>query len=369
MPDYAIQYKYPLVDLKREYNLIGEKVTEAIRKVLARSDFILGKEVREFEQMYADYCGVKHCIGVGSGTAALYISLISYNIGKGDDVVLPAFTFKASAMAVTMTGARAVLCDVENDTGNIDPDLLEKSITSKTKAIMPVHMYGHVTDMDRIAEIAKKYDIPIIEDACEAQGAEYKDIKAGSMGACGAFSFYPSKILGCYGDGGAIITNDDKLKSEVLTIRSYGNCSLPGVNSRLATIQAAILKVKFKYINKWIQRRREIAKRYGEMLGDLPLELPPEKDYAKHVYYLFVIKTKRRNDLKAYLNERGIEARIHFSPPIHLMKNIPNDEYSKGSFPVAEKHADEVLSLPIYPFMEDTEVEQISKSIRDYFEK
>jgi len=369
MPDYKTNFRFPLVDLKKEYELIGEETMEAIRNVIERADFILGRDVREFEREFAEYCDAKYCVGVGSGTAALYIALICYGIGKGDDVIVPAFTFKASAWAVAMTGARPVLAEVEWNTANIDPMRLEEYFTSGTRAIIPVHIFGHATDMDKIMKFAEKHKIPVIEDACEAHGGAYKGRRVGGIGSCGAFSFYPSKTLGCYGDGGAILTSDDKLEYEARAIRNYGNSGFTGINSRLASIQAAVLRVKFKYLDKWNDRRREIADLYMQRLRGLPLELPTKEDYATPAYYLFVIKTKDRDKLKDYLVERGIEARVHFYPPIHFLDNFPNPSYKRGDFPVAERLAAEVLSLPMHPFLSDEDVEEISSAIKEYYNK
>lgn len=369
MPKSEIDYKFPLVDLRREYEFIGHEISDALRDVMRRGDFILGKEVAEFEKQYAEFCNTKYCIGVGSGTAALFISLISLGIGKGDDVIIPAFTFRASAMAVAMAGARPVLVDVEPDTGNMDVDLLEESLTPRTRAIMPVHLYGHVADMDRIMEFAQKHGIYVIEDACEAEGSLYKGRKAGSMGIASAFSFYPSKNLGCYADGGAIVTNDEKVAEKACNIRKYGNGGVMGINSRLSTFQGAVLKVKFKFLEEWNRKRREIAEKYKEMLEGLPIEFPPQKDYAYHTYYLYVIRLKERDELLKYLNERGIEARIHFEPPIHLLDGFNNDSYKVGDFPRAEKLAKEVLSIPMHQYLTDEDISEICREIRSFYKK
>ena len=369
MPDYNIKYRFPLNDIKKEYDLIGDEVLESIRNVMKKADFILGADVQDFEKEFARFCGVKHCIGVGSGTAALYITLLSYGIGEGDDVIVPAFTFKASAWAVVMAGAKPVLADVEPDTGNLDYTILENYITPKTRAIMPVHIFGHPADIDNIIKIVENRDIKVIEDACEAHGAGYKNKKAGGIADSGSFSFYPSKNLGCYGDGGAIITNDDQLEKQARSIRNYGNNGKTGINSRLASIQAAVLKTKFKYFEKWTNRRKELAALYNKYLKDLPIELPAKRDYADPVYYLYVIRSSERDSLRDYLVEKGIEARIHFNPPVHLLSNFPNLSYKKGDFPVAEKLANEVLSLPMHPFLSNDDIKEISKAIREYFKK
>lgn len=368
MPDYSMKFKYPLNDLRREYDLVGKEVMEAMDRIIKNADFILGSEITRFEEEFAGFCGVRHCIGVGSGTAALYIALLSYGIGEGDDVIVPAFTFKASAWAVSMTGARPVPAEVEPDTGNIDPLTLEKYLTPNTRAIMPVHIFGHPADMDSILNIAKKYNLRVIEDACEAHGADYKGKICGSMGDCGAFSFYPSKNLGCYGDGGAIITNDEKMEKETRAIRNYGNNGKTGINSRLATLQGAVLRVKFRYLDGWIARRREIAEIYNECLKNIPLQTLVKKDYANPVYYLYVIRCKEREQLKDYLLNKGVEARVHFNPPIHLLNNFPSFNYKKGDFPISEKLAEEVLSLPMHPFLTDDEIREICGLIKEFYQ-
>lgn len=367
MPDYAIKFRYPLNDIKKEFDLVGKEVMEAMEGVIKNADFILGNEVTRFEEEFARYCGVKHCIGVGSGTAALYISLLNYGIGEGDDVIIPAFTFKASAWAVVMAGAKPVLAEVEPDTGNIDPKTLEQYLTPNTRAIMPVHIFGHPADMDSILTIAKKNNLLVIEDACEAHGAAYKGRISGSMGDCGAFSFYPSKNLGCYGDGGAITTNDDALEKETRAIRNYGNNGKTGINSRLSTLQGAVLRVKFRYLDGWIARRREIASLYNECLKDLPINTPVRREYADPVYYLYVIHCKERDQLKDFLWSKGVEARVHFNPPVHLLSNFPSFTYKKGDFPISERLSNEVLSLPMHPFLSNEGIREICGFIREFY--
>ncbi|MCE1247925.1 MAG: DegT/DnrJ/EryC1/StrS family aminotransferase [Firmicutes bacterium] len=368
MPDYKHKYRYPLVDLKKEYEAVGEETLEAIKNVVENGDFILGDDVSRFEEEFARFCGVKHCIGVGSGTAALYIPLLSYGIGSGDEVIVPAFTFIACPRAVAMTGAIPVPAEVDYETGCIDPSLLEKAISKKTKAIMPVHLYGNLAEMDKIREIADRYQLVVIEDACEALGGSLSGRKTGSLGNTGSFSFYPSKNIGCYGDGGAITTNDSELNEKARSIRHYGNGGPAGINSRLASIQAAVLRKKLPYLEDWNEKRRLNAEIYKKHLQGLPVEFFKTPEDSVPVYYLFVMKTGKRDELINYLTSKGIEARIHFAPPIHLLESFAHLGYNKGSFPVAEKLASEVVSIPMHPFLSESEISEISCEIKRFFE-
>jgi dTDP-4-amino-4,6-dideoxygalactose transaminase len=267
-----------------------------------------------------------------------------------------------------MTGAIPVPAEVEYDTGNIDPEKIEKLITPKTRAIMPVHLYGNLADMDRIRAISDKHNLVVIEDACEAQGGISRNRRAGSMGNTGSFSFYPSKNIGCYGDGGAIITNDSQLNEKARAIRHYGNGGPAGINSRLATIQAAVLRKKLPYLESWNEKRRQNAELYKKLLSGLPVEFFRQPEETIPVYYLFVMKTERRDELISYLTSKKIEARIHFAPPFHLIESFKELGFKKGDFPIAEKLADVVISIPMHPFLATDDIEYISGEIRQFFE-
>lgn len=369
MPDYERKFRLPLINLNKEYESLKDITLNAIHKVMQRGDFILGKDVAQFEEEFAAYCGTKYCITMGSGTASLLACLLSYGIGAGHEVIIPAFTFKATALAVKLSGALPVPVDVDPITGNIDPAKIESLINESTKAIMPVHLFGCPCPMDSIMEIASKYDLRVIEDACEAHGALYKNQKTGSIGHCGVFSFYPSKNLGGYGNGGCITTNDEKLNKSARSIREYGNGNNYGFNSRLDTIQAAVLLEKLKFLDDWNQKRQFTAKKYGEYLQGLPVELPYEDENFAHVYYLYVIKAPKRDELDEYLNRRGVESRIHFSPPIHLHEDFKYLNAVRGDYPIAEDLASRVLSLPMGPFMSQEEVEYISDLIKAFYRK
>ncbi len=364
-----MEFTYPLVDLKREYRFIKEEVERAVFDVIRQGRFILGDEVKSFEKEFASYCNRKYCVGVSSGTSSLFLALKSIGIQEGDGVIIPALTFRSTAMAVAMAGGRPILVDVEDETGNINPNKIEEKITPYTKAIIPVHLYGFTCYIDLISSISKKYSIPVIEDACEAHGAYYKGKIAGSFGDISCFSFYPSKNMGGYGDGGALLTDDEGIYQRVISMRGYGSNDLLGYNLRLSTLQASVLRVKLKHIDKWNSKRREIANWYFDLLKSTPVKLPPRHKHVNPSYYLFVIRTSHRDALLKHLQGRKIEARVHFSPPIHIDPLFKHLGYQRGDFPVAEKIASEVLSLPMHPFLEKKEVEYIVNCIKEFYKK
>ncbi len=362
----------PLVDLKAQYKTIKPKIHLAIKKVLDSSYFILGDEVWDFEKKFAEYSEVKYAIGVASGLDALELGMRALGIGVGDEVITPANSFIASSSAISFTGATPILVDCEENTFNIDPARIEEKITKKTKAIMPVHLYGRPADMDQTLKIAKKHNLMVIEDACQAHGARYKGKRVGSFGNFGAFSFYPGKNLGAYGDGGIITTNNKTLADTVAKMRNYGQAQkyhhdYLAWNSRLDTIQAAILLIKLKKLDKWNGGRREIAQEYNRLLKNLPIIVPEIPKNIDHIFHLYVIRTKNRDDLAKYLNQKGIATGLHYPIPIHLQKAYQDLGYKKGDFPVSEKLAEEILTLPIYPELKDSEVEYIAISIRQFF--
>jgi len=355
------------VDLKKEYAKISEEINQAMQRVLRSGWFILGEEVKKFEKDFSKYIGVKYGVGVNSGSDALFLAVKALGIGEGDEVITVSHTFISTVDAVARNGAEPVFVDVDPDTYCIDVSKIEQAITDKTKAILPVHLYGHPANMSPIMEIAKKHGFYVIEDACQAHGAEYKGKKAGSIGTVGCFSFYPVKNLGAYGDGGIIVTNDEELAEKLRMARNYGQPkkyyhNFVGVNSRLDEIQAAILRVKLKYLDKWNERRRKTAKLYNKFFEDSDVVMPAEKEYANHVYHLYVIRHKDRDKLQQHLLKKGIQTQIHYPIPVHRQKAY-SDSGGDAQLPVTEKICGEILSLPIYPSLKDKELEYIANTV------
>ena len=332
---------------------INKELKEATNRVIDSNWYILGKEVENFEREFANYLGVKYCIGVGNGLEALHIILRAYSIGEGDEVIIPSNTYIATALAVSYAGATPIMVEPDEQTYNINPDLIEEKITKKTKAIMPVHLYGQACDMDPINEVAKKYNLKVIEDAAQAHGATYKGRKCGALGDASGFSFYPTKNLGALGDAGAITTNDKELTEKVRALRNYGSekhyyNKYMGFNSRLDEMQASILRVKLRHLEEFNKERKMIAQLYLNGLQDTNLILPYVPEWAEPVWHQFVIRSKKRDELQEYLKLKGIGTLIHYPLPIHLQEAYKHLGYKKGDFPIAEKIAKEVLSLPIW---------------------
>lgn len=362
----------PLVDLSRQYKDIQKEVDKAIEGVLKSTHFILGEECSEFEREYASFCKVKYAVGVGNGLAALELGMRAIGIGAGDEVLTPANSFIASSSSISFTGAKPVLVDCEEETFNIDVAKAEKAITKRTKAIMPVHLYGQLANMEEVLKLAKKYNLLIIEDACQAHGASFKGKKAGSFGDVAAFSFYPGKNLGGYGDGGIVVTNKANIARKITRMRNYGqkekyNHIYLAWNSRLDTLQAAILRVKLKYLDKWNAKRLEYAKLYNKLLKDLPV-IPPKThaDYI-HVFHLYVVKVKERNRLAKYLDSKGVKTGLHYPIPIHLQKAYSDLGYKKGDFPITEKLAEQTLTLPLFSEMTEKEIRFVAQQIYDFY--
>lgn len=364
----------PFVDLERGYKIIKDEILSAIERVLAKGQFILGEEVSFFEKEFAQYCGVRYGVGVASGTDALYLALKAAEVGEGDEVVTVSHSFIATALAIAFTGAKPVFIDIDPETYTMDPNLLEdllKRGRKRVRAILPVHIYGHPAAMDSIMEIADKYDLIVIEDACQAHGAEYKGKKVGAFGLMSCFSFYPTKNLGGYGDGGMILTNNKKYYEKLLLLRNYGEKRkyhhiIKGKNSRLDEIQAAILRIKLKYLDNWNEERRKIAYLYKEQLKDTEIVLPIEKEGVKHVYHLFVIRAKQRDELQQFLKKKKISTLVHYPIPIHLQDAFKDFSNKKGHFPVTEACTREFLSLPIFYGIKKTDVEEVATQIRNF---
>jgi len=364
----------PFVDLRAQYKSLHSEVQRAISAVLERGDFILGEEVCLFEEEFAAYCGVKHAIGVDSGTSALELALRAFHIGPGDEVITAANTFIASALPISYTGATPVLVDADPQTYTMDISLLESAITERTKAIIPVHLYGHPADMEPILEIAQQHGLVVLEDACQAHGAKYKGKHAGSLGHAAAFSFYPAKNLGAYGDGGMVVTNDERVAESLKMLRNYGqrekyHHELLGYNHRLDTLQAAVLRVKLKHLDAWNAARHQHAQLYSEFLAHSPVVLPVEADYAESVYHLYVVRAADRDGLRAYLRDKGITTGIHYPMPIHLQPTYRGLGYEKGRFPVTEGYAKQVLSLPMYAELDTEQIRYVAETIYAFFQR
>ncbi len=362
--------KLPLVDLKAQHSAIEGEVRAAMDSVMANTDFILGADVDAFEQEYARYCEAKECVGLDSGMSALELGMRAMGIGPGDEVITPAGSFIASSSAISFTGATPVWVDVDPKTYNIDPNLIEAAITPRTRAIMAVHLYGQPADMDAIFEVARQHALPVIEDACQSHGATYKGRRSGSMGAFAAFSFYPAKNLGAYGDAGALTTNDSELAEKVRMMRNYGQRAkydhvYLAWNRRLDTIQAAVLRVKLRHLDRWNQSRRTLASLYDELLresGAVPPFVSPE---SRHVYHLYVVQVDDRARVQRDLAAQEISTGIHYPVPIHLQEAYRSAGFGRGSFPVTEATADRVLSLPMYPELTEAGVRRVAAALTE----
>jgi len=365
--------KVPFVDLQAQLRPIRNEIDTGIAAVLDKCNFILGEEVSQFERAFADYCKAKYAVGVASGLDAIHLAMLALGVGPGDEVIVPAHTFIASALGVTMVGARPVFVDINPDTFLMDVAEVEKAITPRTKAIMPVHLYGRIMDLSSVIQIAKKYNLFLVEDAAQAHGARLGEQFAGTYGHIGCFSFYPGKNLGCYGDGGAIVTNDAQLKAKIEAFRNYGSTQkyhhpIVGVNSRLDTIQAAILNVKLPHLDQYNRARYQAACRYSEALSGLSeIQLPEVPPAGSHVFHLYVIRTSARDRLLEHLNKQGVGAGIHYPTPVHLHGAYQNLNYREGSFPMAEQICKEIVSLPIFPEITDEQIDFIATEIRRFF--
>jgi dTDP-4-amino-4,6-dideoxygalactose transaminase len=365
------QSQVPFVDLGAQYRTISGEITEAVSKVLRESDFILGREVSLFEEEFASFCEAKWAIGVDSGTSALELALRAYEIGPGDEVITAANSFIASALAISHAGATPVLVDVDPDTYTIDVAAIEKAITPRTKAIIPVHLYGHPADMDPILQLAQRHGLVVIEDACQAHGARYKGKRTGSLGHAAAFSFYPGKNLGAYGDGGAVVTSDHAVAKRLEMLRNYGQKEkyqhmFRGYNRRLDTLQAAVLRIKLKYLEEWNEARRQHAKTYCRLLAQTGIVVPHASASSESVWHLYVIRIDQRDALKEHLTTRGIGVGIHYPIPIHLQPAYRDLGYRPGDFPVTEDYARRILSLPIYAELTPEIIGRVAETLSEF---
>jgi len=380
--------KVPPFDLTRQFENLKEELINAVNKVLASGRYILGPEVEAFEKEVANYLGVKHAIGVASGTDALWLSLKALGVGPGDLVLTTPFTFFATASAILNTGATPVFADINPLTFNLDPEKVKEALEGrspvwqrlglkpeKVKVILPVHLYGQAADMDALLEIARQYDLKVVEDAAQAMGTKYKGQKVGSFGEFGCFSFFPTKNLGAFGDGGLVVTQDDELAEKVRMLRAHGSKPkyyhhLVGTNSRLDAIQAAILRVKLPHLDKWIEARRNIANIYDSLLGKVEkVKIPYRASYSYHTFHQYTLRilNGQRDELRSYLKEKGIGTGIYYPLPVHLQPVLKPFGYIEGDFPEAEKACKEVLSLPMWPELTEDEARYVAQTVKDYF--
>lgn len=362
--------RIPFVDLEAQYKTLSREINAAIQGVLDRSDYVLGEEVRQFEEDFAKFIGTAHAVGVGSGLDALELALRAYGIGAGDEVVTVANTFIATVLAIIAVGARPVLVDIDPATYNIHPSAIEAAITSRTRGIIPVHLYGQPADMDSILVIARKHNVIVVEDAAQAHGAMYAGRRIGAYGNAAAFSFYPGKNLGAYGDGGMVVTNDADIAETIRQLRNYGQRMkyehvVAGTNSRLDTMQATVLRVKLPHLDQWNGARQEHAATYSSLLANGPFELPQVAPQRTHVFHLYVVQTENRSRVLEFLSARGIATGIHYPIPVHLQEACKGLGYRRGDFPATEMAAGRILSLPMYAELTATQVEYVATSLME----
>jgi len=361
----------PFGELSRQYSQYKEEISLIVQNVMKKGSFILGENIAMFENEFAAYCGCAFAVGVGSGTEAIHLSLLACGIKYGDEVITVSNTAVPTIAAIRFARALPVFVDIEEPLYNINPELIEEKITEKTKAIVPVHLYGNSCRMDKIIKIARKYNLKVIEDCAQAHGAVYMGKKVGSFGDAGCFSFYPSKNLGAYGDGGMVVTDSKDIYERLKLLRNYGqedrySSIIEGYNSRLDEMQAAVLRFKLKKLDEWNQVRRKLAERYAESFKDSGIICPEEISFGSHVYHLYVIRIKNRNDFMSYLSAHGITTLIHYPVPVHLQKAYSMLNYKKGSLPFTEKVCSRILSLPIFPELREDEMDYIINSVLSF---
>ena len=360
----------PFIDFSEQNKVIRSEVEAGFARVIEKASFIMGPDVKKFEGEFAAYCGVKYAVGVNSGTDALYLALAALGVGEGDEVILPTYTFIATALCASYTGARVKFVDIDEVSYSMDPFQLEKAITRKTKVIIPVHLYGQMADMDAILAIAAKHGVAVLEDSCQAHGTRYKGHRSGSMGNAGCFSFYPTKGLGAWGDGGIVVTNDDKLAYMVQMLRDYGRTDryahkFKGHNSRLDTMQAVVLSAKIKYLDEWNDMRKAVAGFYAKHFAGTGVIVPRVCTDREHVYQTYAVRVKGRDRVMEGLKGKGITSLIHYPIPIHLQEAYADAGFKKGDFPVSEKICDEILSLPMFPHMTEAQVIEVTSAVKE----
>ncbi|MBN1755333.1 DegT/DnrJ/EryC1/StrS family aminotransferase [bacterium] len=361
----------PFVDLKSQYQSIKSEVWEKLEQVMSNTAFVGGPFLKEFEREFAGYIGTEYAYGVSSGTSALHLSLLATGITEGAEVITVANTFIATVEPICFVGAKPVFVDMDPRTYNIDVSKIEAAITGKTRAIIPVHLYGQAADMDAIMAIAKKHNLIVIEDCCQAHGAEYKGKKVGTFGNVSAYSFYPGKNLGAYGDGGMVVTNDPNIGDKIALFKDHGSVekfkhTVIGYNYRLDAMQAAILNIKLKYIDQWNGKRVRNAELYDHYLRNLEITIPHRSEYNKHVYHLYVIQSENRDELRTFLNERGVASGLHYPIPCHLQKGLEYLNYREGDFPETEKLADHLVSLPMFPELTEDQIKYVADCIAEF---
>ena len=359
--------KIQFVDLLRQYQNLKSEMDAALLRAVGRGDYILGEDTREFEKEFAAFNEAPHCVGVSDGTDALHLALLALGVGPGDEVIVPAHTYIASVLAISSVGARPVLVDCDPVHYTMDPQAVERALTPRTRALMPVHLYGHPADMDPLLQIAKDRKLFVVEDTAQGHGATYKGRICGTMGDIGCFSFYPGKNLGAYGDGGAVVTRDAALAEKLSLLRNYGQKvkyvhTMKGFNSRLDTVQAAVLRVKLRHLAKWNDQRRAAAARYGQLLAGTKLGLPQAAPWANPVWHLHVVQTGDRAGLQQALDAAGVSHGIHYPIPVHLQEAYRDLGYKAGDFPVSETLASRILSLPMFPEITDEELQRVAQA-------
>jgi dTDP-4-amino-4,6-dideoxygalactose transaminase len=362
----------PYLDLRAQIKPLRAEIDAAIARTIDNCSFCLGPDVVQFEKDFAKYCDAKFCVGFNSGTSALHVAMLLLGVGAGDEVITTPFTFVATSWAISYASAKPVFVDIDDSTFNLNPKLIERAITSRTKVIMPVHLYGQPFDIDSVREICRKHQLPFVEDAAQAHGAKYKGKVVGTFGEISCFSFYPGKNLGAFGEGGALVTNNEEFAKRARSLREHGSTMRyyhdeVGYNYRMEGIQGAVLGIKLKHLEKWTRERQRIAKRYSELLADTPLQLPAQASFAESVWHLYVVRHPRRDDLKKFLDENGVGCALHYPLPLHLQKCYASLGYKTGDFPVAEKAARECLSLPIYPELTDGQIQRVTDVVKEFF--
>ena len=362
--------KVPYFDLKSQYAGLRDEIREALDRVCQNASFILGEEVEKFEQSFAELCGVKHCVGLNSGTSALHLALVTAGIGAGDEEITTSNTFIATAEAICYTGAKPVFVDIDPATANLDPEEIERAITKQTRAIIPVHLYGRPADMDKINEVAKRHRLLVIEDACQAHGAKYNGKPVGGLGHAATFSFYPPKNLGAYGEGGALTTNDDEVANLSRSLRTHGESSrylhkYIGYNYRVDGFQAAVLNVKMKHLEEWTKKRQGHASVYREILSGANIKFLEDSPESESVYHLFVVYVENRDQVRAELEKRGVETAVHYPVPIHLQEAFTHLGYKPGSLPNTERACERVISMPVFPELTEEQVRYAASSLAE----